>query len=456
MTDSESSNRFSGAMHNALFLCDDKETIVRLSDVFRETGFAVTVVQRLSEVRSALLREVPDVAVLDYDILEAEDLEFLESSGLGNVIELILVTANPKLADAVRGMRAGASDYLEKPIDQENLRSLLEKLSAPPGTPDVNASGTEKARGLGLMHGESRLMQRLFKMLRKVSVTDMTVLLVGESGVGKELAARIIHELSHRSAGPMLPVNCGAISPEILESELFGHEKGAFTGASKRHAGFFERAQTGTLFLDEITEMSPGLQVKLLRVLETGYVRRVGGEREISIDVRILAATNRDPEEAVKQGVLREDLYYRLAQFPVRVPALRDREDDVLLLARLFLDELTQAHGVEKRFSDEALELMRLHSWPGNVRELKNAVSRAYVLAGQKIQPDDLPSSVIEGRPVDGDYLRIAVGMPLVEVERRAILATVEHMEGNKKAAAKALGVSLKTLYTKLKKYRQE
>ena len=441
-------------MLSALFLCDDTETIVRLSDVFRETGFSVTVVQDLSEVRSALLRDVPDVAVLDCDFLGPGELEFLESSGLGSIIELILISANPKLADAVRGMRAGASDYLQKPVDQDSLRSILKKYSVSASEAGLNDSGVSKIAGLGLMQGESPPMQVLFKILRKVSVTDMTVLLVGESGVGKELAARIIHELSDRSSGPLVPVNCGAISPEILESELFGHEKGAFTGASRRHAGFFERAQKGTLFLDEITEMPPDLQVRLLRVLETGCVRRVGGEANITVDVRFIAATNRDPEQAVDDGALREDLYYRLAQIPVRVPALRERGDDVLLLARLFLDELTETQGVEKRFSDEVLELMRLHSWPGNVRELKNAVSRAYVLAGETIQPDDLPSSVIEGRAVDGDYVRIAVGTPLVEIERRAILATVEHMEGNKKAAAKALGVSLKTLYTKLKKYR--
>jgi len=293
-------------------------------------------------------------------------------------------------------------------------------------------------------------------MLRKVALTEMTVLLVGESGVGKELAARIIHELSERSKGPRVPVNCGAISPEILESELFGHEKGSFTGASKRHAGFFERADGGTLFLDEITEMSPELQVRLLRVLETGHLRRVGGEKELPVDVRVVAATNRDPAEALEEGRLREDLYYRLAQFPLRVPTLRERGDDVIVLAERFLAELGKEHGVEKHYSDEVLELLRVHTWPGNVRELRNAIGRAYVLAGEEIRPDDLPPSVIEGRPVESDYLRIAVGTSLEEVERRAILATVEHMEGDKKAAAETLGISLKTLYTKLKKYRGE
>jgi len=194
----------------------------------------------------------------------------------------------------------------------------------------------------------------------------------------------------------------------------------------------------------------------LLRVLESGQLRRVGGERQMSIDVRLVTATNRDPAEAVDEGRLREDLYYRLAQFPLRVPPLRERGDDVLLLAERFLADLAREQGVDKRFSDEVRELLRLHTWPGNVRELRNAVGRAYVLAGEEILPEDLPSSVLEGRPVEGDYLRIAVGTSLQELERRAILATVEHLEGDKKTAAATLGISLKTLYTKLKKYRNE
>jgi len=443
-------------MLNALYFSDDTESIVRLSDVFRETDFTVTAVSSLKEARASMLRDAPDVAMMDYELLGDEGLKFLEESRLGNVIELILVTEDPQLREAVRGMQAGASDYLEKPIDPERLRDALERISGMVAGPTPEDSGITKVGGLGIMHGDSPPMRRLFKMLRKVAITEMTVLLVGESGVGKELAARIIHELSERSKGPRVPVNCGAISPEILESELFGHEKGSFTGASKRHAGFFERADGGTLFLDEITEMSPELQVRLLRVLETGHLRRVGGEKELPVDVRVVAATNRDPAEALEEGRLREDLYYRLAQFPLRVPTLRERGDDVLVLAERFLAELGKEHGVDKRFSDEVLELLRVHTWPGNVRELRNAIGRAYVLAGEEIRHDDLPPSVIEGRPVKSDYLRIAVGTSLEEVERRAILATVEHMEGDKKAAAETLGISLKTLYTKLKKYRGE
>ena len=443
-------------MLQALIYCDDADTVVRLSDVFRESGFALQTAGTLREVRAALLREAPDVALVDYDILGPDSLAFLEQSQLGKIVTLLLVTSDPQLSSAVRGMRLGASDYFAKPVDEARLARALARISATLAQPDAADSGITTALGADGMHGESRPRQRLFRLLRKVGPTYMTVLLCGESGVGKELAAQAIHRRSARAAGPLVPVNCGAISPAILESELFGHEKGSFTGASKRHIGFFERAAGGTLFLDEITEMSAALQVKLLRVLEAGRIRRVGGEQDIGTDVRIIAATNRDPEEAIEAGNLREDLYYRLAQFPVRVPPLRERGDDVLLLAERFLAELNAANDTAKNYAADTLELLRLHDWPGNVRELRNAVARAYVLAGDVIGPDDLPARVVDGRAGDGDYLRISVGLPLAEVERRAILATVEHFEGDRKAAAEALGITRRTLNTKLKKYREQ
>lgn len=442
-------------MLNALLFSDDGEMITSLSDAFREAGYAVQVATRLQEARKALLADMPDVAVIEYERLGSEGIAFLENSRLGSVIELMLITADPQLETAVRGMQLGASDYFSKPVNTTRLRAALDRLVAATQGPGLGGSGIVKAAGLGIMHGDSRPMRRLFTLLRKVAPTEMAVLLTGESGVGKELGARMIHALSARSTGPLVAVNCGAISAEILESELFGHEKGSFTGAMRRHIGFFESASGGTLFLDEITEMPPALQVKLLRVLESGRVRRVGGEEEVAIDVRLVAAANRDPEEALEAGVLREDLYYRLAQFPVRIPALRERGEDVLVLARLFLAELNEAKGTSKEFSREVLELMQMHNWPGNVRELRNAIARAYVLAADTIEPDDLPPGVAEDNATDRDYLRVSIGMPLAEIERRAILATVEHLDGDKKAAAQKLGISLKTLYNKLKAYRE-
>ncbi|HUH00325.1 MAG TPA: sigma 54-interacting transcriptional regulator [Gammaproteobacteria bacterium] len=252
-------------MLHALIFCDDTETIVRLSDVFRESGFAVQAVGTLRKARAALLRDMPDVALVDYDLLGPEGIAFIENSQLANIIDLLLVTAEPQLSSAVRGMQIGASDYFARPVDEARLRAALARIveagrQPPAGTSD---SGIARVAGLGSMHGESRPMRRFFTLLRKVAPTGMTVLLCGETGVGKELAAQAIHRLGVRPGGPLEAVNCGAISPELLESELFGHEKGSFTGAAKRHIGFFERASGGTLFLDEITEMPATLQVKL-------------------------------------------------------------------------------------------------------------------------------------------------------------------------------------------------
>ncbi len=248
-------------------------------------------------------------------------------------------------------------------------------------------------------------------------------------------------------------MNCGAIAGDLIESELFGHQKGAFTGALASHKGFFERARGGTLLLDEVTEMEPGLQVKLLRVLETRHIRPVGGEKDIDIDVRIIASTNREPEEALNDGQLREDLYYRLAEFPLRAPPLRERGEDVVLLAKEFLQQANKRESTSKTFAAETLDLLRLHDWPGNVRELKNAVSRAFILATGEIRPDDLPGSIPTGGTLTGDFLRFPIGSNLAEIERRMILATLEQHDGDKPLTAEVLGISLKTLYNRLKSY---
>jgi two-component system, NtrC family, response regulator AtoC len=442
-------------MLHALIYSEDTDAIVALSDVFRETGFAVRAVRDARQARAALSREPPDVALVDYDILGAAGIAFLESSRLGSLVPLLLTSADPKLSAALQGMDLGISEVLARPVDPAQLRAALERVRAGIEHPDAGqAADATPLAGLGEMLGASAGMRRLSELLQKVAPTSMTVLLCGESGVGKELAARAIHQLGGRPDGPMVAVNCGAITPELMESELFGHEKGSFTGANQRHIGFFERATGGTLFLDEITEMAPALQVKLLRVLETRQLRRVGGQADIEVDVRVVAATNRDPDEAVEQGALREDLYYRLAQFPVRIPPLRERGDDIALLAGRFLDELNTANGAVKSFAPATLEALRVHDWPGNVRELRNAISRAWVLANETIQPDDLPSRVVNGGTGDADTLRIAIGLSLAEVERRAILATVGHFEGDRKAAAQALGITTRTLRNKLKGYQ--
>jgi DNA-binding NtrC family response regulator len=305
-------------------------------------------------------------------------------------------------------------------------------------------------------------MKLIFEEIAQVAPTDTTVLIEGESGTGKELVARAIHALSMRREGPYLPLNCGAVAPNLVESELFGHEKGAFTGASQTHTGHFERASGGTLFLDEITEMPPELQVKLLRVLETGTIVRIGGKAEIEVDVRVVAATNQSPEEAIAAGRLREDLYYRINVFRIEVPPLRARPEDIELLSGHFLAALNKAEGRSKKLNPEGVVVLKRRSWPGNVRELKNTIERAFILAEDEISIVELekaggaeahtPPGVTRG--ASKDLLEIRTGTPLDEIERRVILATLEYCEHNKTKTAETLGISLKTLYNRLNAYK--
>jgi DNA-binding NtrC family response regulator len=306
----------------------------------------------------------------------------------------------------------------------------------------------------GILYGISPTMERLYQQVERVAVTDATVLLVGESGTGKELIAKAIHQVSPRNGDPFVAVNCGAIPAHLIEAALFGHEKGSFTGAVRQHVGYFEHASRGTLFLDEITEMPVDMQVKLLRVLESGAFMRVGGDEEVKVDVRLVAATNRDLETAVRQGQLREDLMYRLAVFPVRIPPLRERGTDIELLAQQFLQDLNAKERMSKTFSRSSLEVIRSYSWPGNVRELKNVVQRAFILSTDTVNIEECISDLSTKKPtVHEGYLNFFVGTPLADAQREIILATLKHYSGNKRLTAEALGISLKTLYNRLKEY---
>ena len=316
------------------------------------------------------------------------------------------------------------------------------------------------ADGMGDLIGRSAVMRDLFRLIDRVGPTDATVLIVGESGCGKELVAQLIHAASTRATGPFLAINCGAIPDNLIEAELFGHEKGSFTGAVQGHAGVFERAGGGTLFLDEVTEMPIGMQTRLLRALESRRFRRVGGSRELDADIRVIAATNRDPMDAVRNGDLREDLLYRLAVFPIDVPPLRNRQDDVLLLADRFLAQLNQATGSRKRLSANSMATLSRHSWPGNVRELRNAIERAFILSDDCLELAPMLPQVTEAAvvvppaaTVAGDDLFIRVGSRIADVERALIEATLRSFSGNKRRTAEVLGCSLKTLYNKLNAY---
>jgi DNA-binding NtrC family response regulator len=322
--------------------------------------------------------------------------------------------------------------------------------------PFVAAARAASAPALGRfgrLYGSSTVMQDVYRMIEKVAPTEATVFITGESGCGKELVARTIHERSPRARGAFVAINCGAIPQNLIEAELFGHERGAFTGASRQHRGCFERAEGGTLFLDEITEMTPDMQVRLLRVLETGRFVRVGGDGEIRTNVRVLAATNRDAMDAVRDGKLREDLMYRLAVFPIALPPLRERDGDTELLAEHFLQKLNVEAGASKRFSRAALTTIRAYHWPGNVRELKNAVHRAFIMAEEYVELD---LAGLACPAVEGECLRMPVGTSLAEMERQAIFATLDHCRGNKRRAAEMLGVSLKTLYNRLTAYQAD
>jgi DNA-binding NtrC family response regulator len=445
-------------MPHALAVDDDPNFLSALAELIEGQGFTTRTACTLRDARAQVSHHTPDVALIDLYLPDGSGIDLLKDLELGNSTEVVLMTGHADVESAVQALRLGASDYLTKPLDIGRLKSILANVASVQTTaaPQAAATGeeTQEPDRLGLLLGASAPMQALYEMITRVAPTDASVFFIGESGTGKDLAAQTLHHLSRRSKAPFLPLNCGAISPTLIESELFGHERGSFTGAARRHKGYFERAHTGTLFLDEITEMPIELQVKLLRVLETGTVARIGGDQPVEVDVRVVAATNRDPQKAVTEGKLREDLLYRLQVFPIYMPPLRDRSDDVTLLAEYFLGQLNERQGTAKRFTEDSLERLRTHTWPGNVRELKNIVHRAFIMADQEISPRCLP------REVGGDSgslrsLHFQVGASIEDVERRLIMATLEAYGGNKRKTADVLGVSLKTLYNRLNSYRE-
>ncbi|RQT30674.1 sigma-54 interaction domain-containing protein [Burkholderia cepacia] len=299
------------------------------------------------------------------------------------------------------------------------------------------------------LSGRSRSIQTLLTKVSRVAATRISVLIVGESGAGKDIVARLLHDLSPRRRGPFVPVNCGAIPPDIAESQLFGHEKGSFTGAIAQHVGMFEAARGGTLFLDEIAEMPAELQVKLLRTLESNTIVRVGGHEPIPLDVRIVAATHHDPVEAVRSGRLREDLFYRIAPVALHVPALRQREDDVDDIALQIVERLNARHRTRKRLSMQAMKALRAYSWPGNVRELRNTLERAFILADEQIDLQ-LPRRLLPRDDVRHNAMTLHFGTTLAHTQQRFIVASLRHFNGDKPRTAKALGISLKTLYNRL------
>ncbi|HMN81049.1 MAG TPA: sigma-54 dependent transcriptional regulator [Burkholderiaceae bacterium] len=462
-------------MAHILIVEDDENSAEMLSALVATYGFTSAIARNLAEARQQLVFRQPSVILLDLNLPDGSGLDLFEDPELRGEAEVVLITGHASIETSVQALRVGAVDYLVKPINVAHLKRVLSRLSQPndPRREITELKGAlEESGRFGHLWGRSASMRTVYDQIARVAPTAVSVLITGESGTGKEVVAQTIHDLSRRRKQPFLAVNCGAISPQLIESELFGHEKGSFTGAMRQHRGFFERAHGGTLFLDEITEMPPELQVKLLRVLETGAFMRIGSDELIETDVRIVAATNRDPQQAVAAGKLREDLYYRLNVFQISLSPLRERIEDAPLLARHFLERLNTAEGTNRRFSDEALAQLSLYHFPGNVRELRNLVQRAAIMAdGTTIHhvplPDhpqpaagrETPAAAAPPAPAPADTgptFTVRVGTPIAEVERQLILATLQLCGNVKDKTAETLGISLKTLYNRLRDYEQQ
>jgi two-component system, NtrC family, response regulator AtoC len=458
-------------MPHALVVEDDRNSLDALLELVQLEGFTTSGADSLAAARAALTESpAPSVVLADMMLPDGSGLELLEPA-VEVGAQVVLITGHASVDTAVDALRRGATDYLTKPVDLARLKTILANASRTRELQKQIGSLRGELRKLGRfgpLVGASNSMAAVYDLIARVAPTDATVCIVGESGTGKEVVAQAVHELSRRRKEPFVPVNCGAVSPNLIESTLFGHEKGSFTGAERMHRGVFEQATGGTLFLDEVSEMPVELQVKLLRVLETGTVMRIGGEKAIAVDVRVIAATNRVPEIAVQEGRLREDLWYRLNVFPIGLPPLRDRAGDIDVLAEHFLGELNQASQTRKRWGPAARVALQRYPWPGNVRELKNLVHRAYILAEDELNTDSLPPDVLgggaaaapdvataSGTPEIGTTLRVRVGSRAEDVEQQLIMATLEACNGNKQKAAEILGVSLKTLYNRLSAYKE-
>jgi DNA-binding NtrC family response regulator len=455
-------------MAHALIVDDSPSTLESLEQLVQLEGFTTSTALTIDQARVELSKQPPDVVLVDLNLPDGSGLNLFDSIGLSETPPaFVLITGQASLDSAVEALRRGVSDYLTKPLDVERLRKILQDISQTKRLPDelreLRSEQQRTGRFVGIV-GRSEPIVRACELISRIAPSSASVLITGESGSGKDVVARAIHELSRRRHGPWVPVNCGAISPSLMESELFGHERGSFTGAERRHKGYFEQATRGTLFLDEITEMPIELQIKLLRVLETNSFSRVGGEQPIQVDVRILTASNRDVQQAIDEGKLRADLYYRLKVFQIDLAPLRSRREDIRLLAQAFLEDLIQSEGRTKRFSDQALDMLGEYNWPGNVRELRNVVHFAYVLSEEVIEVDSLPTEVqrggrqpeatVEAKAESGGILTVRVGSTIAEVERRLILATLKEYQEDKPKSASVLGISLKTLYNRLNQYQ--
>ncbi len=447
-----------------LIIDDDENILFTLRMRLESLGYRVLTALDGLKGLEELEKESLDVILLDLKLPGMDGLDVLrEIKKTFPGTEVIIFTAQGTIETAVTAIKEGAYDYITKPIDNQRLGILIEKALERGEIFKEAKILRSQLRHFGKfdkMIGNSLPMQEVYRLIEQVAPSDATVLINGESGTGKEFVARTVHRLSPRRKKPFIAVNCSAITETLWESEVFGYERGAFTGARIRKDGYFELAEGGTLFLDEVVDMSPDVQAKFLRVLEEKKIRRLGGKKEMEVDVRIIAATNRSLEEAVSKGALREDLYYRLNVFTIYLPPLRERKEDITLLIQAFVDDFASKYEKKVRSVDnEVMDFFEGYQWPGNVRELRNAIERAMIVCDEElIQVKHLPPPFQTKRPLPyvNNAITVPVGSTIEELEKELIIKTLEATAGNKTRAAEILGISLKTLHNRLNKYEQQ
>lgn len=453
----------SGRRKTKVLIVDDEPAIREVLEmILQEWGYEIRLASDGAEAKQLVESYDPEIVISDVVMPQLSGLDLLRCLKAGNPNRpVILVTAHASIDLAVESMKQGAQDFVTKPMDYPKLRSILKAAESDiqtlQSTRKLN-SQLERGSGFGEFIGTSKIMREVYDLIVSLSSSDASALITGESGTGKELAASTIHRLSKRADGPFIPINSAAIPETLIESEVFGHEKGAFTGAIGTRPGCFELANGGTLFLDEIGEMPLQLQPKLLRVLEDGKVRRLGGKQEFDFNVRVIAATNQEPRLAIQEGRLREDLYYRLTVFTVHLPPLRDRKEDIPLLAQHFIGAFNKKHGANvEALREDALEMLMTYSWPGNVREFRNVMERALILSKSEwIETLHLPPYLRTPGVESSSKIVLPLGITAADAERELILKTLEKTGHNKAEAARQLGLDVKTIRNKLKTYKIE
>ncbi len=394
-----------------------------------------------------------DLVLTDFKMQDVDGMELLKMiNDYDPLLKVIMITGFSSIEHAVEAVHLGAIDYIPKPVDPQKLRKIIDRVLQIPAAQKPQKI-PERYVHFNEIIGKSRGIKQVVRKINEIADIDVPVLIFGQSGTGKELVARALHKASSRKNGPFVAINTGAIPKDLISSELFGHEKGAFTGASERRKGKFEEADGGTLFLDEISSMSEAVQIALLRVLENHQIEKVGGGKAIPVNVRIVAATNENMMDLIAAGKFREDLYYRINVYSIDLPSLNDRADDIPLICNYFIQRFNREYNRSiSNFDDEALEILQQYTWPGNIRELRNIVLRSMIGARDVIRKKDLPESITK-RILPGQEIRFPAGTPLPEIERESIVKTLQMARGNKLKAAQMLGISRRSLYNKLEEY---